>query len=1338
MANTQEKSNSNKGLLRNNESTSSEIEQPDFSNGFENRIVDFDYRSQDRNINVCSHFIPTQDNKYATLTDSLKSVIHRNSPKLSLNQTDDAHSSVEKLSQQFTDHSSQQDNTQNVPLLQTQQLHFIPEAKEEFSNFSNIRSQFEIRSQMFQPQQKPHFERACYVTSTEKINNIYRNENPHYVNQKLSPQSTSPKPPYYSSGVIPPPLEQRFVRQPQYSYNSCPETVVNAYIKEQTIINPYNVDIYSTQNPAKHQRFLQDLTQYQMQHVAAAQATNQNHQLITTKDKTSRRGPKPMVPPRGNSKITYDAGNKTQIINNTQHYQQGPSNFSEKNNTLTSSASQSTIIDADNKFIQRTRQDGLLEDLRSHLQKENTEPVYVSKLENRKSIDVAISQKNNFTDPNSELHKFDRKTTIDIKNDLNPLFSTEGKNNLESIKHDGSTNRLEDIRKSPMLFVPIRETLLERGNQKSPSFQDQQFEKTRQELSAWAEQRQRQDERGIQYFGTRTRNEDEKLNHRKEMRILPPIHPVPDISQNVLLEQRRHLRHVSADLTKHIEFTNKEFDHSISGSVSNLVPTTNVVWVQKSNPLYNQYPAHSETKIDSDIDKTEKPFHQIDHIIHSHRKSHLSSNLSTYGNKNQSDKDSEIETTSDLHQKQFQQHQSLDYLSNKLKQCEIQQSDLHAKLQCLQNQNQFLDKVAQFQNRDIHTQFYLIKNKIQENYPDHLTKIQGTEEEFLYQQQKGLMNQNLLPSAYSLTSQNPYDRLSPRLQQQQQQQQQKEIDDSFSSIENTILYPSQSQIDVNYSSRRSFNQLNRLQDPINKVANLQYPSVMMPTGNIHITGTLKKIPPEKPPRTSLIMQNPEIESQNPIENAEAKEATGNGAEMYLNPNPGIISGGNSNLHVVRENDDIDKEHALVYRDGNLVSGSLEALIQHMVPTAEYYPDQAYLFSFLLSARLFIKPHELLGEVCALCESQQNLSGENGKEKVLRFVHHLVQLLAEWTGIFPYDFRDERMMSHVKSITQKIAAVDAGIRQEVSNFLQNLLLRLTALERYEEGLARLAKEPSTEQLTQIDLLELCPSATILAQQLTHVELERLSYIGPEEFVQAFAKELPHLETSFKEMKKTRNLESYAQWFNRLSYFVATEVSKHIKKKQRVRVVEYWIETARECFNFGNFNSLMAIIAGLNMSPITRLKKTWAKVQTSKFAILEHQMDPSSNFSSYRSTLKAAMWRSAGATDEQQRIVIPFFSLLVKDLYFLNEGCSNKLPNGHINFEKFWQLAKQVTEFLTWKQVVCPFEKDSRVIAFLQASPILTENALSLASFECEPPDTNHEKERYKTLKAEHSM
>lgn len=75
-------------------------------------------------------------------------------------------------------------------------------------------------------------------------------------------------------------------------------------------------------------------------------------------------------------------------------------------------------------------------------------------------------------------------------------------------------------------------------------------------------------------------------------------------------------------------------------------------------------------------------------------------------------------------------------------------------------------------------------------------------------------------------------------------------------------------------------------------------------------------------------------------------------------------------------------------------------------------------------------------------------------------------------------------------------------------------------------------------------------------------------------------------------------------------------------------------------------------------ILNLFGQWAKVQSAKFSVLEHQMDPTSNFNSYRSTLKAAMWRSEGATEERERIIIPFFSLFVKDLYFLNEGCSNR--------------------------------------------------------------------------------
>ncbi|XP_041362280.1 ras-GEF domain-containing family member 1B-like isoform X2 [Gigantopelta aegis] len=436
---------------------------------------------------------------------------------------------------------------------------------------------------------------------------------------------------------------------------------------------------------------------------------------------------------------------------------------------------------------------------------------------------------------------------------------------------------------------------------------------------------------------------------------------------------------------------------------------------------------------------------------------------------------------------------------------------------------------------------------------------------------------------------------------------------------------------------------------------------------------------------------------------------------------------------------IDETDALIFQDGNLLAGSLEALIQHLVPTGDYYPDRTYIFAFLLSSRLFIRPHELLGEVCQVCIFQQNLARDRIDKNLLgKFGPNIVSLLSEWTELFPYDFRDELMMKHLKDITQRILAIYPELRKDISTVMHNLLTRLSTLHKYEDVLYKLNTEAQQKSQAQVvpttDIIEVCPNPLVLAQQLTHIELERLSMIGPEEFVQAFSKESYSSETTFRDMKKTGNLEAYVQWFNRLSYMVASEISSHLKKKNRVKMIEYFIDVAKECINIGNFNSLMAIIAGMNMSPVTRLKKTWSKVNTAKFDILEHQMDPSNNFGSYRSSLKAAMWRSQGAVDDREKIVIPFFSLFVKDLYFLNEGCCNKRESGNINFEKFWQMAKQISELIAWQQVECPFDKDSKTLHYVLTSPVFSETTLSLASFECEPPETSYDKDRHKQLKA----
>ena len=273
--------------------------------------------------------------------------------------------------------------------------------------------------------------------------------------------------------------------------------------------------------------------------------------------------------------------------------------------------------------------------------------------------------------------------------------------------------------------------------------------------------------------------------------------------------------------------------------------------------------------------------------------------------------------------------------------------------------------------------------------------------------------------------------------------------------------------------------------------------------------------------------------------------------------------------------------------------------------------------------------------------------------------------------------------------------------------------------------------------------------MVAQQLTLLELQYLSFIGPDEFVNAFARDSSSrsnsklsedkdttsdtLEARLRAGKKTSNLEAYISWFNRLSFLIASSVCRHRKKKHGARTIEFWIEVARECVNIGNFNSMMGIISGLNMTPVSRLKRTWTKIHSGKFTVLGHQMDPSSNFVSYRTTLQAAVSRSENATDKKQRVVIPFFSLLLKDLYFVNEGCASKLANGHINLEKARSLAEHVSQFMKWKDMECPYEKQNRVLDYLEKSPAFDSEHLEFESYQLEPPESPQEKDLYKELK-----
>ncbi|KAK0399452.1 hypothetical protein QR680_003057 [Steinernema hermaphroditum] len=435
--------------------------------------------------------------------------------------------------------------------------------------------------------------------------------------------------------------------------------------------------------------------------------------------------------------------------------------------------------------------------------------------------------------------------------------------------------------------------------------------------------------------------------------------------------------------------------------------------------------------------------------------------------------------------------------------------------------------------------------------------------------------------------------------------------------------------------------------------------------------------------------------------------------------------------------DFDKNDIIFDDTGMILSGSMEALIQRLLPTRDYCPPRHYIFTLLLNLRTFISPSDLMQKIVQHCMFEQNSNSENfRKESRQRMFDNVYLLCSEWVDNVPLDFRSTPMQQRLKELLS-LCAVDSNCKQRADDLVAQLCTALHRVLRYEAALRSIQKKVEAAPLQSEQpsgLITLGTSPAVIAQQLTHIELERLSMIGADEFILALAAN--KIDSGGKlNCEQTGNIGHYVDWFNQVTDMIAGEILRHSRKRCRVKTIEYLIDVAKECINVGNFNSLMAIVAGLSLPAVSRLKKTWTRVEKSKLEILQHQLDPSGNFTSYRATLKAAIWRSEGAKNELETIIIPFFALLLKDLLLIYTRCRRPLANGHLNYAVFSQLADNIYNFNNWKRRSCPFPKHPAVLQYLLLSPAYSEKELMLLSYDCEPAVEGVDREQYKKLKAE---
>ncbi|TKS83106.1 Rap guanine nucleotide exchange factor 6 PDZ domain-containing guanine nucleotide exchange factor 2 [Collichthys lucidus] len=196
-------------------------------------------------------------------------------------------------------------------------------------------------------------------------------------------------------------------------------------------------------------------------------------------------------------------------------------------------------------------------------------------------------------------------------------------------------------------------------------------------------------------------------------------------------------------------------------------------------------------------------------------------------------------------------------------------------------------------------------------------------------------------------------------------------------------------------------------------------------------------------------------------------------------------------------------------------------------------------------------------------------------------------------------------------------------------------------------------------SQISLLQL--STMEVAAQLSMRDFELFRNIESTEYVDDLFK----LESS----RGSGNLKQFEEVINQETFWVATEILKEPNALKRMKTIKHFIKIALHCRECKNFNSMFAIISGLNLAPVARLRSSWEKLPSKYeklFGDLQDVFDPSRNMAKYRNIL---------SSQSMQPPIIPLFPVVKKDLTFLHEGNDSSV-DGLVNFEKLRMIAKEI--------------------------------------------------------------
>eukprot|EP00076_Gallus_gallus_P016052 XP_015135257.2 ral guanine nucleotide dissociation stimulator isoform X5 [Gallus gallus] len=374
------------------------------------------------------------------------------------------------------------------------------------------------------------------------------------------------------------------------------------------------------------------------------------------------------------------------------------------------------------------------------------------------------------------------------------------------------------------------------------------------------------------------------------------------------------------------------------------------------------------------------------------------------------------------------------------------------------------------------------------------------------------------------------------------------------------------------------------------------------------------------------------------------------------------------------------------------AGTLEKLVEYLV-SAFKGNDSTYVTIFLCTYRAFATTKQVLDLLLnRYGKLHVQTNGDHARHVVderMELKNTISSILGAWLDQYSEDFRKPPDFACLKQLISYVRHNIPG--SDLERRARILLAQFQQQEQSETEAEAVDHSGCTFQLVEengvgdgkSDFLSFSPE--MVAEQFTLMDAELFKKVVPYHCLgciwsQRDKKGKEHLAPTIR--------ATVSQFNSVANCVIATCLGdRTLKPQQRAKVVERWIEVARECRILKNFSSLRAILSALQCNAVHRLKKTWDEVLRESFRTfheLSEIFSDENNHSLSRellikegtskfATLEINPKRAQKRQQQQREMgvmqgTIPYLGTFLTDLVMLDTAMKDFLDGGLINFEK----------------------------------------------------------------------